>query len=490
LGFYSLLFLAKALAAHNVGHEMDLFALSNNVQEVYGTETLRPEKSTLLGPCMVIHQEYPNIRTKSIDLDLSEDAGEHESVADLVLGECLDSGSSMFVAYRNAQRWVQTYEPVALDAPGHGRSSFREGGVYLITGGVGNIGVAISEYLARNYKAKLVLVGRSSARGRDAIERIQTLGAEVAYVSANVADANAMRGAIEQAYRRFGALHGVIHAAGIVGDNGLQEINDCHYDNCERHFQAKAHGLLVLEEVLDGKTLDFCLLVSSLTSVLGGIGHAAYASSNVYMDSFARRQNRSHRVPWLSVNFDLWRSHNRTAMASGVGRTVEELGHTAEEATEAMETVLAARNTSQLLVSTGDLAARIDQWIKLESLNAGKPAAVASSTQSTLSRRSGVQTNHDAPRDETEQRIARIWQDALGIDGVGINDNFSQLGGHSLLAIRIVADLRKAFQFDLSIKALFDAPTVAELSSYIKEHVIAEIEALTDEEARQLISNE
>ena len=86
-----------------------------------------------------------------------------------------------------------------------------------------------------------------------------------------------MRGAIEQAYQRFGTLHGVIHAAGIVGDNGLQEINDCHYDNCERHFQAKAHGLLVLEDVLDGKNLDFCLLVSSLTSVLGGIGHAAYA---------------------------------------------------------------------------------------------------------------------------------------------------------------------------------------------------------------------
>jgi acyl carrier protein len=174
-------------------------------------------------------------------------------------------------------------------------------------------------------------------------------------------------------------------------------------------------------------------------------------------------------------------------MASGFGKTVEELGHTAEEATEAMEAVLAVRNASQLLVSTGDLAARINQWIKLESLNTGRPAAVASSTHSTLSQRPGM---HDAPRDETEQRIARIWQDALGIDEVGINDNFSRLGGHSLLAIRIVADLRKVFQVDLSIKALFDAPTVAELSSYIKEHVIAEIEALTDEEARQLISNE
>jgi hypothetical protein len=136
--------------------------------------------------------------------------------------------------------------------------------------------------------------------------------------------------------------------AGIVRDDGLQEINDCHYDNCERHFQAKAHGLLVLEDVLSEKTLDFCLLVSSLTAVLGGIGHTAYAASNIYMDSFARRHNRSHRVPWLSVNFDLWRSDNRTAAASGVGRTVEVLGHTAEEAMNAIETVLAVRNVSQL----------------------------------------------------------------------------------------------------------------------------------------------
>jgi acyl transferase domain-containing protein/acyl carrier protein len=488
LGFYSLIFLAKALATYNVGHEINLFTLSNNVQEVYGTETLRPEKSTLLGPCMVIRQEYPNIRTKGIDLDWSGHDSEHELAADLVLEECLDCDSSMFVSYRNAQRWVQIYEPVTLETTGHDRSSFREGGVYLITGGLGTIGIAISEYLARKYRAKLVLVGRSSLRGADTIERIQALGAEVVYVSANVVDVDGMRGAIEQAYRCFGTLHGVIHAAGIVRDDGLQEINDCHYDNCERHFQAKAHGMLVLEDVLSEKTLDFCLLVSSLTAVLGGIGHTAYAASNIYMDSFARRHNRSHRVPWLSVNFDLWRSDNRTAAASGVGRTVEVLGHTAEEAMNAIETVLAVRNVSQLLVSTGDLPARINQWIKLESLNDGGPMAVASPTQLALFQRSGIHTNCDAPRDDMEKQIARIWQDAFAIDEVGINDNFSRLGGHSLLAIRIVAELRRSFQIDLPVKALFEAPTVAELSSYVKKLLIAEIEALTDEEARQLVS--
>ena len=70
---------------------------------------------------MVIRQEHPNIRVKSIDVDSSGHPGEHEATADLVVGEFLDSDSSLFVAYRNAQRWVQTYEPVVLDFTGHSR---------------------------------------------------------------------------------------------------------------------------------------------------------------------------------------------------------------------------------------------------------------------------------------------------------------------------------------------------------------------------------
>src|SRR5256885_321570 len=112
----------------------------------------------------------------------------------------------------------------------------------------------------------------------------------------------AARHSEREACQRFGTLHGVIHGAGIVGDDGYREITESDSDKCDGHFQAKAHGLLVLDDVLDGKPLDFCLLLSSLTSVLGGIGQAAYAASNIYMDSFARRHNRTYPVPWLSVN--------------------------------------------------------------------------------------------------------------------------------------------------------------------------------------------
>jgi acyl transferase domain-containing protein len=486
-GFYSLLYTARALAAHNVGNDIDLCALSNGVHDVCGTEVVCPEKATLLGPCIVIRQEYPNIRVRSIDLDVSAGAGGHEAAADLVLGELVDRDSSPFVAHRHGQRWVQSYEHVVLDLPDPAAAPFRAGGVYLITGGLGTVGIAISEYLAGRYGAKLVLVGRSSLPPREswdawrrghrdeepvcakirALERIGQLGADVFYASANVADVDSMRRVIEQAVQRFGALHGVIHGAGLVGDDGYLEIKNTSPEGCDGHFEAKARGVRALEAALEGMPLDFCLLVSSLASVLGGVGQAAYAAANAFMDSFARAHNRSHPVPWLSVNWDVWRVGDQAAAAVGPGATLKGLGMSADEAAAVMEIALTARTAGQLVVSTGDLAARIDQWVKLESLNAQQPEAVASPVRPALSPRPGLRKSYDAPRDETEQRIARIWQGALGIAEVGIHDSFAELGGHSLLAVKIVAELRKVFQIDVPLRALFDAPTVAELSRQI-----------------------
>jgi acyl transferase domain-containing protein/acyl carrier protein len=508
-GFYSLLFLAKALAKQNVGHEIGLFVLSNNIQEVQGTETLCPEKSTVLGPCMVIPQEYPNIRTKSIDLDWSGHAEANELTIERVWGELFLSDSELFVAYRNAQRWVQTYEQVALDNPAPDAPVFREGGVYLITGGLGNIGYEFSKYLAKSYRAKLVLVGRSSLPEReswnastesrpadnsirdkiDRIVEIEKLGGDVLYLNACVADLSGMQGVIDQTRRRFGTLHGVIHGAGIVGEKGICEIVNIETSVCDSHFKAKAHSLNVLEKILDGQRLDFCMLLSSLTPILGGIGEVAYSSSNVFMDTFARKHNRSSPSPWISVNWDLWRLQKRSASNTGIGKTLEELGITSEEGMKVMGFIMPMKAVPQLVVSTGDLDARIRQWIKLDSLRKEIFGDRSCKAISGGNERPKLQKRCNSPGDQIEQVVAQIWQDALGIENVGAGDNFAELGGHSLLAIKIVSELRKAFHVDLPVRALLDASTVGELANYIKNQIVAEIEALSDEEARQLVSN-
>jgi acyl carrier protein len=347
---------------------------------------------------------------------------------------------------------VRSYEPVRPAT----QPAFRQRGVYLISGARGRIGRAIAQYLREKYDARLVLVGRSAP------EQVGDAGGDCFYVRADVADEGAMSAAVALAYRRYGALHGVIHAAGVVGEAAYREIKEADPSSCEAQFQAKVHGVRVLGRVLEGRPLDFCLLMSSLASLLGGIGQATYAAANLYMDAFARRHNRSGGVPWLSVNWDVWRLEDASPFGAQLGATLKALGMSAGEAMQAMETALGQRGAGQLAVSTGDLGARIDQWVKLESLAAGKPAAKAD------------RPGHAPPRDEAERTICRIWQDTLGLEEVGVHDSFFELGGHSLLAIRIVVELRKAFRVDLPVRALFDAPTVEKLARCIQGLAIIE----------------
>jgi hypothetical protein len=188
------------------------------------------------------------------------------------------------VAYRAADRWVQRCEPVTLQSVGQG-VALRPGGVYLITGGLGGLGLVFAEYLARTVQANLVLVSRISLPPRSnwkdwlpsrdehdpiaaKIRRIQgceASGGTVLVASADVTDRKQMRAAIDEARRRFGTIHGVIHAAGMM-DDGLVQIKT--NESLRAVLAPKVQGTLVLDEVLGDALLDFCALCSSVSSVL------------------------------------------------------------------------------------------------------------------------------------------------------------------------------------------------------------------------------
>ena len=110
-------------------------------------------------------------------------------------------------------------------------------------------------------------------------------------------------------------------------------------------------------------------------------------------------------------------------------------------------------------------------------------------------------TPYVAPRNDIENSLCRVWSDILGIERVGIDDDFFDLGGHSLLATRLISRIVQSFHIELSLKALFDAPTVAAMAVVIIEHqakkldkgevdrILAELEAISDDEAQRLVAN-
>jgi NAD(P)-dependent dehydrogenase (short-subunit alcohol dehydrogenase family) len=169
----------------------------------------------------------------------------------------------------------------------------------------------LAAQLVRSARAKLILTGRSAFPApaewqqwldtHDEHERIslqigklQSLeaeGAEILVVQADASDYTRMEAAIAQAEERFGALNGVIHAAGNVGHQAFRAISETGTEAASQQFVPKAHGLIVLEQLLTDRELDFCMLLSSLSAVLGGLGFAAYAAANIYMDTFVQKHN-------------------------------------------------------------------------------------------------------------------------------------------------------------------------------------------------------
>src|SRR5216684_166157 len=160
-GFHSLLALAQALRDAELP-ACQITVLSNGIQDVTGNEQLCPEKATITGPCTVIPQEYPNLSCRSIDITLPEPGSKQTAtLINSILEELVTDSADAMIALRGNHRWVPAFEPVKLDDREGQATQLRQQGVYLITGGLGGIGLAIAEYLAKTAQARLVLVGRT-----------------------------------------------------------------------------------------------------------------------------------------------------------------------------------------------------------------------------------------------------------------------------------------------------------------------------------------
>ena len=486
LGFYSLLFLAQALGKQNITAPIQINIVTNNVQDVVGEEKICPEKATVLGPCKVIPQEYPNITCCSIDVVVPElGTWQADKLVEQIIAEAKTLSNNLAVAYRGGHRWVQTFKTVRLDETIKKRTRLRQGGVYLIAGDlVEGLGLTFAEYLAQAVQAKLILIGTLNLPNKNEweqwiathdeqdtisreIRKLQALeasGLEFLMIEADMTNEDQMQAAINQSYERFGEIHGVFYVPEINAYKSAFSIQEIEKTDCNQQFQSTAHGLLVLEKVFQARNVDFCLLQSSLSTILGGVGLVAYSAGYQFMDAFVHQKNQTHSVPWFSINRQAFHSDSGKEEEIGVKATSTELAMTPKEVWKSFELVLSMSSAGQVVVSTGDFQTRLDQTIRLN-----PSTEVANSEQSLQSHsRPKLQTAYVAPSNEIEQTITNIWQELLGVEQVGIHDHFFELGGHSLLAVQVTSRLREVFQVELPLQSiLFDAPTVAGLALII-----------------------
>lgn len=313
--FGSLLSLIQHGSRRTGGTTPRLVVLASRLADVSGAEPVDPVKATLVGLAHTWAREEPGARPKIIDL--GPGASDRALTAELA-----DPAGPELIALRGHRRWVPDEQPLDL-TPEH--DAVRESGVYLITGGLGGLGLAAGKALARTgCRPRLMLAGRTDLPA-DAeqlavhdprlrhvlaeIEEMTEIGATVRTSACDIADARQVKRLLDTIAAQFGPLNGVLHLAGVPGD-GLLQLRA--REDAQAVLRPKLLGTVVLEECLRGRPpLDFLVSFSSRAALHGLVGSGDYAAANAALDAFAAVDGPYRRV---SVNWPAW---------SGVGMAVD-----------------------------------------------------------------------------------------------------------------------------------------------------------------------
>ncbi|MGK3998768.1 type I polyketide synthase [Sorangium sp. So ce1024] len=474
-GSMSVLWLARTLSKLPGGAH--LVALASGLHDVTGREALRPEHATLLGICRSIPLEYPHVRCRVVDLETaSPDAPEVDRIVDRILAEARSDAGAPVVAYRGPHRWAPTVEPVPLKGAQGAPPLLRERGVYLITGGLGGVGLSLSDYLARTARARLILTGRSAPTDeqRRRLQALEQAGAEVVALRADVTDAAQVRAAAREAVDRFGALHGVIHAAGVAGGGLIDRLTA---EALDAELGPKALGALAVDEIARAFQPDFVLFCSSVTALSGGLARAGYAAANAFLDAFAQACARRAGPYTASVNLDRWRNVGMAAraearlLALGIDDVILD-GMTPAQGQQVFHRVLSQSALPQVIASVRPLLGlpRDDEGAALaRRLGAGEGAAAsgAGAPRERPEPAPAAAPGEPLSPEAVKEQVAAIWARAFGVARVDPQRDFFELGGESLLALQILNRVRDTFQVEVPLRELFERPTAAALAERV-----------------------
>jgi len=485
--FYSLLFLAQALGEAGAAEAPRLLVVTSLAHALESGETVVPERAAALGPARVIPQEF-GVLGHAVDVEPPRNGGELDETLDRLLEELALERRELAVAYRRGRRFTQGFEKLRLEPRPRRVPRLREGGVYLIVGGLGGIGLALARDLAAAHGAKLALTARTPLPPREswaellaeidgddprakkirAVEELEEADAEVSTLAADAADPEAMGRVVEEIRGRFGRIDGVIHSAGVAGI-GMSQFKT--REMAEPVLAAKVQGLRALEMAFDGEWPELVVLLSSIASFTGGLGQIDYTAANAVLDawSYHHPHNRNGEGFAATINYGLWREAGLALSVdlpepykSEHDEAVKD-GMTSAEGVAAFHRVL-ERSLGQVAFAPIDLPRTVESSLHLSAARAG---AVEGRSPGQNHPRPELATEYVAPESETEREVAVLWQDLLGLETVGVHDNFFELGGDSLLGTQLIARVRQHFGVELPMTVFFETPTVARMAEAV-----------------------
>jgi len=475
--FYSALWITQAVA-ETLATDVPLkYALvTQNTQQILTTDTVSPVKACLMGIHHVVPQEHPSIKVQLVDIK-NEVNG---SIAKAIIHLCVKEPwltPTPPLALREGYQWKRAHVSVQLTSV---TNRFKDNGVYLCTGGLGGVALTLCEAIANQVShPTFVLLSRRSfpspsqwqSIGKNKedqwhstvkmLQRIQKSGANVEVIQCDITEQESLQSTIDHITRTFSRINGLIHAAGIAGGTLVQR---CTKDSASPVLAPKVHGTYCLAQALQTTSLDFVMLCSSIGSLVGITGLVDYSSANACLDAFTESR-LFHSDLVVSVNWNTWKS---VGMAVETQRPSDipffEKGNDLEpEQAQQLFLQIMGSHYSNVAVSCFDL----DYFARI----VNQPNPSNTSPIITVDREElPGNLNYVAPKNSTEAQLVELWQTLLGIEPIGIEDDFFTLGGHSLKALKFIEAANKKFKEKLSLQDLYERKTIARLAQKMESH--------------------
>ena len=473
--------LAQKLARR--GGTARLWLVTRGAQPAGGAAPADPVQATVWGLSHTLALEHPELRCTRIDLGHG-DAG--EEVARL-MAELRRPGAEDQIALRGAHRYVRRLTRAAWAAQAGEPLRFRADASYLITGGLGGVGLEVARWMAGRGARHLVLMGRSGASpaAQTVLHGLQQRGVRIMVAQGDVADQARLQEILAQAGRDLPPLRGVMHAAGVLDDGVLLHQT---WQRFEKVMAPKVMGGWHLHTLTRDLPLDFFVLFSSGVGLIGAAGQGNHAAANAFMDALAYRR-RDLGLPAATINWGAW-AEVGAAARHGLDAQAGKLTFAPEQGLRALEQVM--RRAALAKERTVQVAVLAVDWAGLNSagaaygaaplfgeLTGAAPKAVRTAAPAAQERPLREQLAAALPNRRKavlQEHVARLAATVLGVPDaarIDVGQPLQELGLDSLMAVDLRNRLGRAVDGMLPVTLLFEYPSVGALTGFLASEVLA-----------------
>ena len=435
----------------------------------------------------VLALEHPEIWGGLIDVDPAADEEQQAlTLADAIDVAAVDDQISIREGGAFVPRLVRSASPVAESV------AIRSDGTYLITGGLGGLGLKVARWLADRGARHLVLTGRrglpsreswddlthadSTRRAIDAVREIESRGAAVRVVAVDVSDPDAMR-ALFGSFDDGPPLRGIVHTAVHMSTSAVSDLDAA---TLEAMLRAKVTGTWWLHELSRAHPIDLFVMFSSTTALWGVAGLGHYAAANLYMDALAH-ERRANGLPALSVNWGTWdemraasAADQQTFMQSGL------LPMASDAALDVLGRLLAAGAVQQVVASVDWSVLKPLYESRRERPFLSEVAAVTSpadSAQAAVGSRVVDDLRGAPPAERRERLIAYLRTEVAGVLGlsqaepIALGQGLFEMGMDSLMSVELKSRLERGLAHPLPSTLTFNYPNIGALAGFIEARI-------------------